>query len=491
MRVPFGEWLPDIPPLENPGLTVAKNCLPFGSHYASFPSLTPYSTNALAGPALGFISTTDKDGASFAYAADASALYRLADSTFYDATRGSGSYATDGYDRWEFAQWGERIIATNYTDDIQQITLGASNFAALAGSPPKARHMAVIRNFLVLGNVTDWSSGVALANRVHWSGFENVETWVPALSTQCDYQDLQGEGGWIQRIIGGEYGTIFQERSIRRMTYVGTPLVFQFDEIEPGAGTPAPDSVVRAGSKIFYLGHDDFYVFDGLRSIPIGHERVFNTFHDDFDENYYHKVVAGVHPAHPFVFWIYPNESAIEGNPNRIMVYNWVANKWAGPVELAIELVGSVRAESFTLEQLDSFGTLDALPVSLDSREWIGKALNFVAFDSTHKLNTFSGDPLTASFETGDRQLASGRRTLVTNTRPLIEGDSSSSISVAVSGRNKITESATYGAAATMNDEGEAPLFSEGRYHRIRVDVAGGFTHASGVEIDASPGGAY
>jgi hypothetical protein len=197
---------------------------------------------------------TDKDGNSFNYAGDISDLYRLADTTWTNATRAtSGNYSVAEEDFWEFAQWGERVLATNFVNDIQAITAGASNFATLAGTPPKARHMAVVRDFLVLGNVTDYSTGASVANRVHWSGFNNIETYEPAAATQADYQDLQGSGGHVQKVVGGEYGIIFQERSIWRMTYVGSPLVFQFDEVERGRGTPVPGSVVNYGSTIFYL----------------------------------------------------------------------------------------------------------------------------------------------------------------------------------------------------------------------------------------------
>jgi hypothetical protein len=494
MRVtlPFGEYLPDQAPYTNQGLTKAQNCLPYSNHYIPMSSATAYSTNAIGEVAQGFFSTRDRNGVSYSYAGDISNLYRMASSTFYTATRSTtGSYQTAADDIWEFTKWGERVLATNYANDIQAITLGASNFISLAGTPPKARHIAVVRDFVVLGNVTDISSGSAWTSRVHWSGFDNVETWTPAAATQADYQNLEGDGGWVQRIIGGRMGTIFQERSIWTMQYVGSPVVFQFDEIEPGRGTPAPQSVIKVGNYIYYLGQDDFYRFTGF-SEPIGTDRVYRTFINDLDNNYYEKVIAASDPAAPFIFWIYPQVGTnSSGIPNRIIVYNWITNKWAGPINLTFEYLCQVQAEGYTLDGLDAVSTsMDALPYSLDSREWMGGTLNLVGFNDSHELQGLSGSPLRATFETGDRQLFQGFRADINNSRPLIEG-LSASVSVAVSSRGRLNETASFGSAVSINIDGECPLLNEGRYHRFRVNADGGFDEAQGIEVEASKRGRY
>lgn len=493
--IPFGDYLPDIPPETNQGLVVAGNCLPYDGYFASMPSVTAYSTNALSGVCIGFFSTRDNVGVSYSYAGDASALYRLSSAVWADATRASGgAYSTATDDVWEFAKWGNYVIATNYSDVIQSITMGDTAFTALSGSPPKARHMAVVREFLVLGNVTDYSSGAAVPNRVHWSGFDNIGTWTPALATQCDYQDLQGDGGWVQKVVGGEYGIVFQERSIWRMTYVGSPFVFQFDEIEPGMGTPAPNSVIKKGDRIFYLGQDDFFLFYGGASTPIGHNRIYKTFINDFDANYYQKICGMAHPVEPFVFWAYPGAGNTGGVPNKVLAYNWVANKWSGPISITVELLCLFQREGYTLDGLDAVSaSLDALVYSLDSREWMGRVLQFAAFTSAHKLGTFSGTHLDATFQTGEKQLLPGRKSLVTNMRPHIEqGNGTLSVSLFTHSRNKPTESLTASTAITMNTDGECPQsIDEARYYRADMSTTGPFTHAYGVEIEYEPGGRY
>lgn len=490
MILALGEYLPDLPAVGNPGLVTAKNAIPYATSYRSFPSPVVYS-GALSNRCQGAVWSKDKDGNVYGYAGDTSALYRLADTTWTRATRASGGdYQLDTDDFWEFAHWGEQVIATDYYDAIQVITFGQSNFAALSGMGSlKARHVAVVKDFVVFGNCTDYSSGTAVSNRIHWTGYQDITTAAPSASTQADYQDLQGEGGEVQRIVGGEYGIILQQHSIWRMTYVGSPLVFQFDEIEPGNGTPSPMSVVNKGAAIFYLGQDDFYMFNGSASIPIGKDKVYQTFIDDLDANYKHRVSAAIDPIRPIVLWAYPASGNTGGNPNKILVYNWAINKWAGPVETNVELLTPSMALGYTLDGLDSVNSsIDALAFSLDSRIWAGGTLNLSCFDADHKMCNFTGSALAAEFETGDRQLFKKNRAFVSNIIPVVEGGT---VTMRIGTRNLLTESASFGSSISVNSDGECPAEAEGRYHRFRMTVSGTFSHAQGLEIEATAAGRY
>ena len=56
VQVPFGEWTPDLPDLDNPGLTVCRNAIPVAGAYRPSKDLTGVSLNALNTRALGGIS---------------------------------------------------------------------------------------------------------------------------------------------------------------------------------------------------------------------------------------------------------------------------------------------------------------------------------------------------------------------------------------------------------------------------------------------------
>src|SRR3990167_8306770 len=188
----FGEYKPDLPPLLNDGLTRAEGVLPQDQGYKPIPVLSDLTTTAMDNRAQGMFGARSVDavGTTYIYTGDSTKLYVVSGNAFTDVSGATYTPASD--DRWEFAQWGNQIIATNFADVVQQITIGGANFAALGGSPPNARHVAPVDNFLVLGNLND---GTDRPQGIAWCDRGDITNWSTGLS---DVQDLQNNGGWVQ-----------------------------------------------------------------------------------------------------------------------------------------------------------------------------------------------------------------------------------------------------------------------------------------------------
>jgi hypothetical protein len=48
IKIPFGEWLPDLPDYQNPGVTVAKNVIPAG--YKNKATIDPFAAIIMIHP---------------------------------------------------------------------------------------------------------------------------------------------------------------------------------------------------------------------------------------------------------------------------------------------------------------------------------------------------------------------------------------------------------------------------------------------------------
>jgi len=479
MIIPFNEWLPDLPDFNNQGATVVKNVIPHAKSYLPMPSAQVIST-ALDSACLGSYATQDKASVTYNYAGDTAKLYDLTAGVF---TSVSGmTYTTSSPNRWEFVKWGEQVIATNYDNPIQVITMGGAAFSDLAVSAPRAKHIAVIRDFVIAGNLHDGTT--AIPNGVQWSAINNETDWTPNAATQADYQYLQGNGGEVQAIVGGEYGVILQEYSIWRMTYVGSPLVFQFDEVETGKGTPSPYSVKAIGSNVFYLGWDGFYIFDGSTSTNISVDKVSKTFWADIDQSYTDQVVAAIDPINTIVAWLY-HGTGHSGTANKIITYNWANNKWS-PIDLIAEHLSESRSSAYTLEQLDAISaTVEGLPVSLDSRGYKGGTLMLTCFNASHQLASFTGDAMQAEIETGEMQPNPYGRAIIDSVRPLVDGE----CTIGIGHRTKQTDTVTYSLDTATDSDGKASFRVNDRYHRFIVKTTGSFSHAEGIDISATKEG--
>lgn len=494
MIIPLGEWLPDLPDLNNPGLVKCINVFPGAGAYTPVPGPALAASAAAIGTVLGAAYARDAANNTYTYAGDASALYVQAAQTFNVATRLSVSnsavvaYNVASGDVWEFASWGQTVLATNGTDNLQQISLGAAHFVNITAAP-KARHIAVIKDFVVLGNVSDSAAGV---QRVRWSAINNSGAWSVDATTLADFQDLPGEGGWVQKLVSGEQGYVFQERAIWRMTFVGSPAIFQFEKIHDAIGAYAAQSVVNYENLIYFLAPDGFKVFDGSNITPIGEGKVDKTFLDDLDGSYLYNVRGCIYPQLKCVFWQYPGAGNTGGKANHIILYSWAYNRWALITLPApytnIDLIAVSSAIGYTLDGLDSVSSsIDALVYSLDSLQWTGGALSFSAYIGK-ALYYLTATPLNAEVETGDICLMQiSTATLMNKAQtnevwPVTQG-ASASVTVAVGVRNNVKEMTAMGTDLSPDSAGFVPSHATARYHRFNMKMTGDWEKMQGLDV--------
>lgn len=480
--IPFGEWLPDQSDLENPGATVAQNVIPAARGYRPFYGLSELSA-AADNRIRGIYAVKDSANTVTIFAGDSSKLYKMDNGTFaLSDVSDTGGYAFTGDEQWKFVKFGNDLIAAGSdTDTLQKFTIGVDTaFSAISGAPA-AKHMAVVRDFVVTGNVSYSSNDYR--SRVRWSQINDATSWTTG-TAQADVQDIP-DAGHITGLVGGEFGVVLLEKAIARMQYVGSPLIFTFEKVETSHGCNYPNSVAAIGpTQVFYLADDGFFMFDGNRSVPIGAEKVDNFFFDDVSFKFIDRLSSVIDPETQTVMWSYANVEST-GEPNRILVYNYAVQKWS-IIHVDHEFIGSSLTPNLTLEALDSLSTsIDALDTSLDSRFYAGGFFQLSA-SKDKKLQTLSGQPLDAVIETKEFEPAKMNKSLVRGVVPYVTAkDVQPTLSIQVASRSRQIDTTSYSTAVSLNDDNNCPVRSNGRYHRVRVNASGTWKHALGVDVDA------
>lgn len=482
-NVPLSQWLPDAPPLANPGLIEARNVVP-GSTETGFYSLKTPTTRiaAPAEPILGHAWAADATRVIHNFAGTASTLLKLGDDGAWDDVSQAGGY-TD-ITSWEFVKFGERIIAFAPGQAPQYYDMGTSTlFADLPGTPPLARCAAVVRDFIVTG---DFYDSPEQPYRVQWSGFFNSEIWtVGDMQNQSDYQDFFGEGGRIQKIIGGDRGIIFQEHSIRLMELApGSAAVFTFREMQQARGTPARGSVIRAGNAVFFYGWDGFSVLSGDSVQNIGNGKVNEWFAArTFPDTLQTKMTATIDRRRRLVLWSYPANGATENNET--LIYNWASDRWSY-ANHGHAALSEWASPGYTLEDLDTFvGTdLDAQSVSLDSDLYKGGSVGVIGFDADGAGKLYEGTPGEAILVGGESAGEGGGRMYVDALRPFVEDSAgTASVQCAVDYRDLISTAVVRSALVDLNIIGESPIMLDARYIRPVIRVNGAFDRIQSIEL--------
>ncbi len=469
-RVTFGEWLPDQPGVIG-ALTTAKNCFPKAVGYGPFPQEVDYS-DAAPQDLTAAAAAKDTNSITSIYAAGTTRLFKLDTSDFsWDDISATTYSGTSG---WKFTQFGNSLIAANESNTMQYIdVMSGTTFADLAADAPKAKFVTVVRDFVVSGYQS------ANKNRIQWSGINNEKTWTTSATTQADFQDVP-DGGFVQGVTGGEFGLVLLERSIVRMSYVGTPLIFQFDNIARNRGCFEPNSVIQWQGITYFLGDDGFYACDGQNLKNIGAEKVNRYFFNSLKESDLGNMSAAIDPINNLVVWGYPTVDL----DYRVLVYHVPTGKWSYSDSTATR-VAPVSTPSITLEGLDAFSaSLDALGISLDSRNWLGGKLLLLGIDG-NKLITFTGASKTATIETADIS-ADANQSMVTMLKPIVDGGTGDA---SVASRLQLNQTVTFPTVTSANSENRIGVRSYGRYHRVKLQPTGTWSTAIGIDVDIQQAG--
>lgn len=533
-RIEFTEWTPDQPSIIT-NLSKAEGVFPIAVGYAPFPTAVDYSQAATEN--LNNVFSARFSGTNTIFAGGETRLFRMNGSTYaMDNVSKSGNYSS--VVRWNFVQFGDTVLAANNINKLQYYTIGASTtFNDAAAAAPVSKYVTIVRDFVVCANL---NTGDA-SSTVQWSDINDFTDWTAGGASQSDIQIIP-DGGNITGLSGGEFGLIFLQRSIVRMSYIGSPYFFQFDTISRNLGCLEGNSIAQHGSVTYFLAEDGFYACDGRSVEAIGNEKVDRFFLRNADPSALPTMSATIDPFRKLVVWNYKDVFA----KRQLLIYNWLTKKWTS-CSTDTNYVSAIVSSGFTLEGLDSayeinassmisgrqytisnLGTgvnwtsigaevavvgarltrnstaltgtggrvidllaastagytMDTMTTSLDSSLYTGGKFLLAAARGT-KITTFTGTNAAAQIDTG--YVGTQYNSTVTLARPIVDNGSAD---VAIASVNLLSEVKDFSVYTSADSENRVPLRSNGKYHKLSVKPTGDrWSNTLGIEIEVAPQG--
>lgn len=440
--------------------------IPYLTGMEAAPALqTPTGVPALADDCQGAAVVTLLDGTRRVIAGTQSALYELASSTWSDVT---GTPYTGGTDsRWSFTQFGDTTVAANRADTIQFSNSGA--FADISGAP-KAEIVFSVGAFVMALNVND---GADKPDGWHCCAAFDVSDWIESVTTQSASGRLVSTPGQLTAGLRlGEYAVAYKSSSIYLGQYVGAPAVWDWILVPGGeSGCVGKEALCDVDGAHFFVGTDNFWLFDGTRPVPVGDGQVRQWFFDNSDPGNIFKTKCVYDRQQNRVWVFYP--SAGSSVCDSALVFHLKNKQW-GKADTTVQAVLNYVAPGFTFDTWDDAGaTFDTLPdISFDSQYWLsgGKALS--VFNTSNQLQSFNGVAGTSSFTTGD----AGDDDAVTLLKQIrlrfAAGYKPLTASVATFNKMSSGDDFTPGPVSTIND-GKFDILRAARWHRAVFTMTG------------------
>jgi hypothetical protein len=493
-RILFGEWLPDMP--DNTGqetlnLDSALNVYSSTTGYAPFPKASIISEGTEDGEDINQLFLAKKDDLILAFGGTKENIYKYNNLVGRTATSNSVS-KTGGYSNsavaWDFASFGDSVLATNGADKIQRYVIGGAEdvpdedrlkFNDIPQAPV-CNTIAIVRDFVFAGYCDEDSQ------KIQWSDLNNETVWDSSDANQADFQILPS-GGAVKAITGGEFGLILQEKAVTRASYIGTPLVFQFDQIADNTGCLTGKSAIQHSGMTYFLSESGFMSCDGSTVKNIGAGKVNNWFFDSLDSTQIETMDVAIDPLKNLIVWNFPSTGRIPTDEERLLImYNYETGRWTSGSTNS-QVVAQLATQGRPLDSMtpdSDYPELDTMPVSLDSPLFIGGGFAFCGAIKD-RVCTFNLYNEATYLTTSD--IEQGMFSVATLAIPIIENGSAE---FQIASRNNLNQNIEWSASSVASAENRADLRGGGRYHRLRVKPTGaGWTHAIGFDLTVTPQG--
>ncbi len=465
-------FAPDMDPTTEGVLTDCEAVVPSFRGLAGAPSPVDSLVATLPLTVNGAAALLKLDGSSRFFAGQATSIMEASIASWSDVSKTTVAAYTTVLARWRFAQYGNVSLATSKENTLQACT--TTLFADVSGAP-KADIVETVNQFVFLFNTTDGTYGDSV-NRWWCSALGDYTNWTPSIATQSATNTLTSLPGKITA--GKRFGDniiVFKTGGMYLGIYSGPPFIWSFQELPTaGIGTFCQESVAQIGTseqpKLFFVGPDNFYLFDGSRPIPVGFD-VKTYFFSNLNTSYAHKICILHDRAYARLYVYFPSGSST--TLNNCLVYNYRTGKWGKDprsIDFAMEFIPS----GLTYADLGTYySTYADLPSSsYDVAFLSGATVSPAIFNSSHKLQTMNGAASSGYMVTGDYG-DDVNEVLLSRVKPkwLTKPTSATMTNYY---RQSIGDSLTTDVTVNMS-ESRFDVLREARWHRVKINTVGDF----------------
>ena len=166
---------------------------------------------------------------------------------------------------------------------------------------------------------------------IRFSDQENALDWEPTATNTAGDLRIGTGSQFVKAIETKREIVIFTNSSIHSMQFIGSPFTFGIQPLASNITIMGPNAAVAVEDAVFWMGKQNFYLYDGkTQQLPCSvTEHVFFDF--DFDQ--FEKVFAGIISEFSEVIWFYPsNTNSLAnggtGENDRYVIYNYSENIW-------------------------------------------------------------------------------------------------------------------------------------------------------------------
>ncbi len=181
-----------------------------------------------------------------------------------------------------------------------------------------------VSRFILVFGTNDYGSDTLDPMLIRWSDQEDPYIWTPSVTNQAGSLRLSHGSKIVTAMQTRQEIITFTDAALYSLQYVGPPYVWTAQLVGDNLSVMGPNAAILASGRVFWMGIDKFYVYDGrVQTLNCDLRRyVFQ----DFNVLQNEQVYAGTNEGFNEVWWFYCSSDSTE--IDRYVIYNYLENIW-------------------------------------------------------------------------------------------------------------------------------------------------------------------
>jgi hypothetical protein len=218
---------------------------------------------------------------------------------------------------------------------INTSSTGSGAYISLLVDVPTLQNVVYVSDnrFVFAFGCNDYGSATQNPMLFRWSNFENPYDWTPGIDSQAGSTTLSHGSEIVTVVQTRQESIVFTDSAIYSLQYVGPPGVWGSQILGDNVSIIGPNAAIVASGRVFWMGVDKFYVYDGRVNTLNCDLRKFIFQDINLEQN--EQIFCGTNEGYNEVWWFYcsitgPNGTGTTANPNttvdRYVIYNYAEN---------------------------------------------------------------------------------------------------------------------------------------------------------------------
>lgn len=158
-------------------------------------------------------------------------------------------------------------------------------------------------------------------NQVHTSDVGDATVWTASSSNVVFDRRIDGAGTLIgHAFVRGQY-LLYTVDSVFKMVFVGKPDIWVVQKVTDVDGLIGPWAVTDAADVVVWMGHNDFYLYDGSTLSAIPNNTLIHWLYDRLNTPKGYLSFAWYLENFDEIWWFFPSNDSDE--PNNYIIWNY------------------------------------------------------------------------------------------------------------------------------------------------------------------------